>query len=443
MRRAILTALSLSLSSIPVGCDADATSAEQAQIRSNPNELTLAELGEAIFVDEDLSVNFNQACTGCHDSETGFTGPDLAFNLEGGIYEGSVHDRFGGRKAPSSAYNVFAPVLSLTNNRFVGGNFFDGRATGWRLGVPAADQAQGPFLNPVEQALADGSIVVERVCDSWYKVAFKWQWGVDACKDSEFGYDAVAFSITAYETSPASSRFTSKYDAYLQGEATLTAIEEQGLALFEGDARCFRCHDLDDEVAGVPGPLFTDFTYHNLGIPRNLDNPFYRMDDVEVDGVPINPLGFDWIDPGLGGFLEQLIADDEWRSQPYVPGSMSQLSDQQLGELAQSSRGKHKVPTLRNVELRPFPSFVKSYGHNGYFNTLEGLVHFYNTRDVLPTCVGDLNEADALALDCWPAPEVAENVNTGSMGNLGLSPAEEAAVVAFLRTLSDELPAEG
>jgi len=50
---------------------------------------------------------------------------------------------------------------------------------------------------------------------------------------------------------------------------------------------------------------------------------------------------------------------------------------------------------------------------------------------------GDYTEAEAMAAGCWPAPEVAENVNTAELGNLGLSPAEEAAVVAFLKTLSD------
>ena len=98
--------------------------------------------------------------------------------------------------------------------------------------------------------------------------------------------------------------------------------------------------------------------------------------------------------------------------------------------------GKHKVPTLRNVGLGP-EGVVKAYGHNGYFKTLEGIVHFYNTRDVKQACPGDYTEAQALAANCWPAPEVAENLNTRELGNLGLSPAEEAAIVAFLKTLSD------
>ncbi|MFU8856975.1 MAG: hypothetical protein ACNA8S_08185 [Deferrisomatales bacterium] len=96
------------------------------------------------------------------------------------------------------------------------------------------------------------------------------------------------------------------------------------------------------------------------------------------------------------------------------------------------------MPTLRNVDLRPDPADVKAYGHNGYFKSLEGIVHFYNTRDAKPSCPDLLTtEADALAQECWPAPEVSDNVNTAELGNLRLTADEEAAIVAFLRTLSD------
>ena len=106
-------------------------------------------------------------------------------------------------------------------------------------------------------------------------------------------------------------------------------------------------------------------------------------------------------------------------------------------EVYEAEWGKHKVPTLRNVGLRPSEDFVKAYGHNGYFKSLEGIVHFYNTRDVLPECPGAYTEAEALAADCWPAPEVAENVNMDELGDLGLTAEEEAYIVAFLKTLSD------
>jgi cytochrome c peroxidase len=115
-----------------------------------------------------------------------------------------------------------------------------------------------------------------------------------------------------------------------------------------------------------------------------------------------NPAGMSWIDPGLGGFLANL---PDYAT--YAPQNM----------------GKHKVPTLRNVDKRPDDGFVKAYGHNGYFKSLKEIVHYYNTRDVVG--MG------------WPAPEVPENVNTAELGNLGLTDAEEDAIVTFMKTLTD------
>lgn len=396
-----------------------------------------AYLGELIFFDAQLSLESNQACAACHAPDVGWTGAELLSNLSGGIYEGSVHSRFGNRKAPASAYNVFAPVLDFVDGAFIGGNFWDGRATGWRLGSPAADQAQGPFLNPLEQALPSGAAVVKRVCKSSYGHLFRSVWGRHACQDMERGFAAVAYSIEAFEKSKKASPFTSKYDAYLAGRGTLTALEERGLQLFENEARCAACHSLHTEP-GAKGPYLTDFSYDNLGVPRNQSNPFYRMSDVYIDGQPINPLGFAWVDPGQGGFIERLAEDSRWRSEPNVPESVLSLSPADLAEIAIATRGKHKVPTLRNVAKRPFASFTKGYTHNGYFKTLAGLVHFYNTRDAKPPCPGDFPESVALSLGCWPRPEVPENVNAVELGNLGLSEADEAAIVAFLETLTDE-----
>ena len=114
----------------------------------SPNE----QLGKSIFFDTDLSINGNQACAACHTPEVGWTGPDSALNVDGAVYEGSISGRFGNRKPPSSAYATHSPILHYVIKKkaalFIGGNFWDGRATGEKLGNPAADQAQGPFLNP-------------------------------------------------------------------------------------------------------------------------------------------------------------------------------------------------------------------------------------------------------------------------------------------------------
>ena len=178
----------------------------------------------------------------------------------------------------------------------------------------------------------------------------------------------------------------------------LSKDEQKGLALFRGKGKCSRCH-----IANGKNPLFTDYTFDNLGIPRNPDNPVYEVEP-----------GF--VDPGLGGFLKNAGYDEE---------------------IYEEEWGKHKVPTVRNVGLQPGGGSVKAFGHNGYFKSLKGIVHFYNTRDVKPVCSGVYTEAQALAADCWPAPEAAENVNTEELGNLGLTPQEEDQIVAFMKALSD------
>jgi cytochrome c peroxidase len=96
------------------------------------------------------------------------------------------------------------------------------------------------------------------------------------------------------------------------------------------------------------------------------------------------------------------------------------------------------VPTLRNVDKRPEPAFVKAYMHNGYFKTLKGVVHFYNTRDTKQACKDAFTtEADALAQGCWPQAQVGANVNKAELGDLGLTEAEEVAIVKFMQALSD------
>jgi cytochrome c peroxidase len=376
------------------------------------------ELGKSIFFDDNLSFNQNEACAVCHGPAAGWTGPLSDTNAHGAVYEGSIAGRFGNRKPPSAAYATQSPILHYVIEKkealFIGGNFWDGRATGEKLGNPAADQAQGPFLNPLEQALATPADVVERVCAASYGNLFKQVWGAEVCDPAnvEMAYDSIALSIAAYEASPEVNAFTSKYDYTFKGMAKLTKEEQRGYALFRGKGMCHRCHISNGQQA-----LFTDYTYDNLGVPRNPENPFYYADPV------FNPLGDDWVDEGLGGFLATRLDYEQF---------------------AEANLGKQKVPTLRNVakgscEAEPDnPNcIVKAYGHNGYFKSLEGIVHFYNTRDVLDVCPGDYTEAEALAADCWPLPEVAENVNTDELGDLGLTAEEEAAIVAFMKALSD------
>lgn len=396
---------------------------------ANAQLTNMEQLGKSIFFDQNLSIEMDQSCASCHAPEVGWTGPESGINAAGAVYEGSINGQFGDRRPPSSAYATPSPILyyELKDKKpalFTGGNFWDGRATGEKLGNPAADQAQGPFLNPKEQALTDSACVVYRVCEADYLISLEHVWG-GACEinwpenienvctsedgvvdlgngdrvKSDTAFDNIALSIAAYEASPEVNAFTSKWDYTKKGKTKLSNEERKGFNLFKGKGRCAGCH-----ITKGKQPLFTDYTFDNLGVPKNPENPVY--DD--------NTNFVDW---GLGGFLETRVDD-------YI-------------EFAPDNYGKQKVPTLRNVDLRPSKDFVKAYGHNGYFKSLKGIVHFYNTRDVKEQCEGLKTEAEALESNCWPAPEVAANVNMVELGNLGLTEEEEYAIVAFMMTLSD------
>jgi len=405
-------------------------------------------LGKLIFEDTQLSIRKNQACVSCHTADTGFTGPFENFNREGSVVEGSIAGRFGNTKPTSIAYASPAPVLHHRIEReagepdsylFVGGSFNNGRATGKLLGNPVADQARQPFLNPLEMGLPDAACVVHRVCNpetpDYYSIKLADVWGKNVCnlewpanlkkqcavpesnitlteetrKAVETAYDRIALSLLAFQSSKMVNTYSSKFDAYLAGKAKLTIKEELGKQLFEGRGGCAVCHVLDPGPSGETA-LFTDFTYDNLGVPRNPDNPFYTQ-------KKFNPIGAKWVDLGLATTLG---------------------SDPLYKALANDQLGKVKVPTLRNVDKRPTPGFVKAFMHNGYFKSLKSVVHFYNTRDIKPACKNLLTrEALAIKQNCWPEPELKVNVNKDELGDLKLTDTEEDAIVAFMRILSD------
>jgi cytochrome c peroxidase len=384
-------------------------------------ELTpIEELGKRLFFDISLSEPAGQACSTCHGSTAGWSGPDSDFNANGSVYEGAKKGRFGNRRPPTASYAGDSPVLHIDEEgTFVGGMFWDGRASGDELGDPLAEQAMGPFLNKLEMNVADEKSVVMIVKDSNYASLFRKVWGpksLDAEMDVHGTYVKIARSIAAFERSAEVNPFNSKFDEFWYNtvdkgldvenidesnwkkyrELGLDDEEVKGLMLFNTKGLCAECHVLTS-VNGKP-PVFTDFTYDNLGVPKNPNNPFYSM------GKKWNPDGKDWIDLGLGAFLEGTEKYKKYAAENY---------------------GKQKVPTLRNVDLRPSEGFVKAFMHNGFFTSLKEVVNFYNTRDVEGTD--------------WAPPEVKENVNVDELGDLGLTPEEEDAIVLFMKTLSDKL----
>jgi cytochrome c peroxidase len=398
-------------SSDPIGSD----QSDVARFRPPQANLRMAVVGQSIFFDKNLSINRNQSCASCHDPAFGFTGPNPSINGHGSVMEGSIPGRFAFRKPPSAAY-AMAPALFFDGEAWVGGAFWDGRAKGDVLGNPLADQALHPFIGANEQGLPDLACVVHRISTSSYVNQYKQTWGnqistisfpanTDALCSAEGNtvplsaadrdlavaeYNNVARSIAAFESSDKVSPFNSRFDAWVAGRGTLTPFEQRGFQLFTGKAQCALCH-----IADGPRAMFTDFTYDNIGVPANLENPQF--------------ISSGFIDLGLGVTLADVGLD-----------------------------GAQKVPTVRNLDRRPARGMLKSYMHNGVFKNLQQVVHFYNTRDVLPTCsVPTLPTDPSFGVTCWPAPEVLENVNREELGNLRLTPEEEAAVVAYLRTLTD------
>jgi hypothetical protein len=178
---------------------------------------------------------------------------------------------------------------------------------------------------------------------------------------------------------------------------------------------CAFCHISDTAASDGTGlkERYTDNSYHNIGTPPN-------------PAVPADP------QKGIGGHVGT-------ETDSGVP----------------ENEGFMKTPTLRNVDKRPHDRFIKAYTHNGWFKSLESIVHFYNTGNVGGQTASDFgivacqdispfitSERRALRANCWPAPEwpgAAFGVGPAPnfVGDLGLTAEQEAAVVAYLKTLTD------
>jgi cytochrome c peroxidase len=322
----------------------------------NPVTDAKVKLGKILYFDNRLSKDQTQSCNTCHDLST--FGVDNEPTSDGD--DGSI----GTRNSPT----VLNSALHTTQ-------FWDGRANSLE------GQALGPPLNPLEMANPDTLSIQVKLQALEYADRFISVYGEGALDDPGKAFWNMADAIAAYERSWEFNRFDSKYDHFLRGEAELTDQEIRGMGLFisENKGNCAACHPSTASRDGTP-PLFTDFTYDNLGVPKNPENPYYSL------SPELNPDGFDYIDLGLA-----ITVND--------PGE----------------NGKFRVPTLRNVAI------TAPYMHNGIFKTLFEVVAFYNTRDLGP----------------WPPPEVPENVNYEELGDLKLSNQEIEDLVAFLETLTD------
>ena len=329
-------------------------------------------LGKALFFDTSLSNPTGQSCGTCHATASAFTdnrGTVTSLGILSGI--------FGSRQAPSAMYMSFSPSFSfdVAAGDYIGGQFWDGRA------MTLEEQAMKPLLNPSEMHATSKQEVVDKVRLGINAEAFKNVFGADIFDDTNKAFAAVAGAIAEFERTSAFHPFSSKYDFFLQGKVSLSAAEARGLAVYENPSKgnCSACHPSRPGPKGE-FPLFTDFSYDNIGLPKNPQNPFYTQ-----------PL---WNNPDGNAFIDKGLFATTGR---------------------QADIGRFKVPTLRNVAV------TGPYMHNGCFPTLTEVVRFYNERD----------------LGGFAPPEVSQGVNHEELGNLQLTGQEQADLVAFLEILTD------
>lgn len=352
-----------------------------------------AQLGEKIFRDQSLSASGKQSCASCHSPDHAH-GPVGDLSAELGGPNGDVQ---GFRAVPSLRYLNQTPVFFFDKDGTPTGGFDrDGRAQS------LAEQGQRPFLAPHEMANADAAEVIGRLKKTAYAEQFRQLFGAAILDNPEQAFGRMTYALQQYQNEdPEFHPFDSKYDQFLAGKVKLSDGELRGLALFNNPAKgnCIGCHTSARGADGSP-PLFTDFTYDNLGVPRNS-----RL------AATADPAYFD-----LG-----LCGPDRT--------DLSTRSD---------LCGAFKVPSLRNVATR------KTFFHNGAFSNLNDVVAFYVRRDTNPEewyprgADGTIQKFNDLP------PQYRANVNTTEVPYNrkpgmapALSPAEIDDLVLFLGTLSD------
>jgi cytochrome c peroxidase len=443
-------------------------------------------LGKLMNFDKNMSPNENVACASCHMPYAAYSGPIPSVNLTMIAYPGSVHFRAGKRTAQRYTYSSYFPPLqyNAVQAGFFGGNFWDSRATGYLIRSADAEQSQFPPVDPLEMGNSDTACITYKLSLAAYRPLFEEVWGAGSfdivfpsdtaqiCALPNIGgsatqvalspadrtrsndvYNHWALSLSAFEKSLSVSPFTSKFDAFLAGDYTMTTNEAAGYALFRGKGNCNSCHldgrstaptppepegdapnGIDTGAIADTTPVFTCFGSANLGLPKNPRDSFYYESTPDSFGFTPNPEGFAYTDFGLGTFLRSGFG-----AAPNPNVSWKQF--------ASISDGKMQTSTARDVALvppqcpsteAPGPYFQKEFFHNGYIKSLKQLVHFYNTRDLYQMDVesGNCPEGTTERVNCWPAAEVPQNQDM-TIGKLFLTDQEENQIVAFLETLND------
>lgn len=339
------------------------------------------DLGRILFFDVNLSKNRTQSCATCHNPNAGFV-DDRDNGVKKMASLGDDGKSLGDRQAPTASYAKFSPTFHFDEKakKYVGGQFWDGRE------ATLEGQAGGPPLNPVEMGMNDKKAVVDRLKEnSLYVDSFKKIFGADIFKNDDKAYEAMTIAIASFERTDEFSPFDSKYDRYLKGEYDLTPLEDLGKSIFfsNNNNSCANCHVLKGE--DKEGETFTNYQYHNIGTPAN--NELRAKNGVKA------------IDEGL-------------------------LANSNVSDVAQ--KGKHKVPTLRNVAV------TGPYMHNGVFKDLKTVVEFYdkyNNKD---------RNIDPETNKPWDEPEVKDNISLQELKANKLTDRKVEALVAFMKLLTDK-----
>ncbi|MBF7066481.1 cytochrome-c peroxidase [Aliarcobacter butzleri] len=339
------------------------------------------DLGRILFFDVNLSKNRTQSCATCHNPNAGFV-DDRDNGVKKMASLGDDGKSLGDRQAPTASYAKFSPVFHFDEKakKYLGGQFWDGRE------ATLEGQAGGPPLNPVEMGMSDKKAVVDRLKENTlYVDSFKKIFGADIFKNDDKAYEAMTIAIASFERTDEFSPFDSKYDRYLKGEYDLTPLEDLGKSIFfsNNNNSCANCHVLKGE--DKEGETFTNYQYHNIGTPAN--NELRAKNGVKA------------IDEGL-------------------------LANSNVSDVAQ--KGKHKVPTLRNVAV------TGPYMHNGVFKDLKTVVEFYdkyNNKD---------RNIDPETNKPWDEPEVKDNISLQELKANKLTDRKVEALVAFMKLLTDK-----
>ena len=390
-RHVAAAAGTLSLVLALAACGGGGTADESPDAASPAALSAEAALGEKIFADASLSASGRQSCASCHDPAFGHS-PATGRAAQFGGADATLQ---GTRKASGIRYLAAnTPFFFAADGTPTGGFFWDGRAR------TLAEQATEPFLNPFEMANASKAAVIAKLAAAPYAAEFRKLFGDNVFADVDGAYLRLSLAVQQYEREDTEfNAYSSKYDAFLRGKVSLGEQELRGLALYNSPAKgnCAACHPSSRGADGSL-PLFTDFTYDNLGVPRN---------------------------PELQRNADPAFFDLGLCQRPDLAAR---------GDLC----GAFKVPSLRNVALR------QAFFHNGRFKTLKDALAFYVQRDTDPAKWYPTDAGGAVRkFDDLPAAYRA-NVNTGEApynrrpGEApALSNAEIDDVVAFLKTLND------